>query len=213
MINMLAGADSTAIATRAVLYYVLKHPDVMRKMQEEVLATPGVSDDSPVAFRTARALTYTNATISEAMRMHPAIGMIMERYVPAEGLRLPDGSFVPAGTIVGMNPFIMNKNVVVFGQDADTFRPERWLQGENETTDEYHARLALMNNTDLTFGAGSRICIGRHIAIMQVFKVVATLIRRYRIELVEPEKEWHVVNSWFVRQTGLNVRLSRRRAV
>jgi cytochrome P450 len=212
MSNLTAGAHSTAIATRAVLYYALKHPDVLKKMEDKVLATPEVSGDSPVAFQTARVLTYLDATINEALRMHPAISMTMERYVPPEGLHLPDGSFVPAGTIVGINPFIVNRNKAVFGQDADTFRPERWLRGETEAMTDYQARLTLMHNTDLTFGAGSRICIGKHIAIMQVFKVVATLVRRYHMELVEPEKEWHVVNSWFVRQTGLKVRLSRRDA-
>ena len=178
-----------------------------RRLQEEV----GVTGDV-VPFKTARAMPYLDACVREAMRLHPAVGMILERFVPAQGLTLPDGSSVHPGTVVGMNPYVIGRNASVWGKDVDTFRPERWLRDEagGESEDAFTARLAMMNNSDLTFGAGSRVCIGKNLGLLEVYKVVATLAARYDIELAHPEREWKVINSWFMRQEGLEVRLSKR---
>ena len=75
----------------------------------------------------------------------------------------------------------------------------------------YQARLATMNAADLSFGARARVCIGKHLALLQAYKVVATLAVRYDIELAEPTSQWRVINSWFPRQEGgLDVRLRMR---
>jgi cytochrome P450 len=153
--------------------------------------------------------TDLEAVVREAMRMHPGVCLMMERYVPETGLTLPDGSYVPAGCAVGMNPYIVNRNKTVFGDDADIFRPERWLQGDGETAEAYTERMRLYNAADLTFGGGSRICIGRHFATLEIYKLVPTLLKRYDIELVDPKAQWEVTGSWFPRQKGIlcNIKL------
>ncbi|KAM9877459.1 hypothetical protein VD0002_g2455 [Verticillium dahliae] len=208
LINLIAGADTTAISLSSAIYFSLKHPSVWARLEEEVLAAD-LPDDDPASYKQARTLPYLNAVIRESMRLHPGVGMHLERYVPAGGLRLPDGSLVPAGSMVGMNPYIVNRTVV-FGNDSGEFRPERWLQSPGERTEEYEKRLVEMNDAELSFGAGSRICGGRHIASLEMSKLIPTLIRRYRIELVNPDEEWVVKKGWFMRQTGVNVRLQRR---
>jgi cytochrome P450 len=144
--------------------------------------------------------------------MHPGVCFLMERYVPDSGLTLPDGSFVPPGTTVGINPFVVHRNKKVWGDDAETYRPERWLQGhapgpKDETEGAYRERLKLFNASDLTFGGGSRICIGRNLAQLEVYKIIATLVSRFEIELVDPDREWQVTGSWFPRQKGIKCRL------
>jgi cytochrome P450 len=214
MINMIAGADTTAITMRAVFYYGLKNPEVWARLEGEVLASSQHRPDaaSPLSLKEARRLPYLDAIIREAMRIHPGVGMSLERYVPPEGLRLPNGQFVPASCVVGINPWVVHRNAAVFGADPDAFRPERWLRDyEGEETEEaYQTRLRRMNQADLTFGAGSRVCIGKHISTMEVLKVVPSLISQFRFELDDPTSEWNVVNSFFVRQTGLKVRIQRR---
>jgi hypothetical protein len=101
-----------------------------------------------------------------------------------------------------------NRNKGVWGEDADEFRPERWLKGEGEAEEEYKARLQRMNAAELAFGGGSRICMGRNLALVEVYKIVATLVNRYEIELAHPEKEWHVICRWFMRQKGLETKIS-----
>lgn len=205
MINMIAGADTTAITIRSIVYYCIREPRVWKQLQK--LIPPG---ESVVPYKDARALTYLEACVREAMRMHPPVAMLLERYVPSQGLALPDGKSVPPGAVVGLNPYIIARNTKVYGPDVDTFRPERWFQDKAESAEAFATRLSDMHSAELTFGAGSRICIGKHLGLLETYKVVATLFSCFEIELAHPEKEWKVVNSWFMRQEGLEVRLSRR---
>lgn len=209
MINMIAGADTTAITLRAVLYFALKHPHVWKRLQDEIPAQE--FNSSPVSFKHAYGLPFLNAVIREAMRLHPGVAMILERYVPEGGLSLPGGGYIPEGFITGLNPYVIARNKSIWGEDSEVFRPERWLRDEKrETEDEFQERLTLMNNSDLAFGAGSRICIGKSLGLLEVYKMVGTLVSRFDIELAYPEREWKTHNSWFLRQEGVEVRLRRR---
>jgi cytochrome P450 len=75
------------------------------------------------------------------MRMHPGVSFPLERIVPSGGIEI-SGKLLPEGTIVGMNPAVIHRNQQVFGEDADFFRPERWL-GDGE-------KVKLMERTLLT---------------------------------------------------------------
>ena len=112
--------------------------------------------------------------------------------------------------VVGLNPCIINRNTTIRGEDVESFRAERWLQVDSESDESFSARLANVNACDLTFGASSRSCIGKHLGLAKTFKLVTTLVTRCSIELVHPGKEWHVINSWFMRHEGIEVRLSKR---
>ena len=136
------------------------------------------------------------------MRIHPSVGLLMERHVPAEGIKI-DGHFIPGGTIVGINPWVTNRDPAAF-PDADEFKPERWLEASE-------AHLKQMDSIlELNFGGGSRKCIGRNISMIEMQKVVPQLLREFHIELSHPEKEWYVRNHWFVQQEGVICTLKRR---
>ena len=209
LINLIAGADTTAITIRAIFHFCLRNPDAYERLVREVRAAR-FDTSEPVPYSAARQLPYLEAVVREGMRMHPGVGMLLERYVPQTGLTLPDGGFVPPGTAVGINPYVAGRNRSVYGDDADAFRPERWLRAEGESEDAHKARLQRMNAADLTFGAGSRICIGRHLATVEVYKIVASLVNRYDIELEDPNCELKVTCSWFPRQRGLMAKLKLR---
>ncbi|RSM00733.1 hypothetical protein CDV31_011658 [Fusarium ambrosium] len=211
MVNMIAGADTTAITIRSSLYFSLKNPAVWKRLTDEVLAAD-FHGRTPPSYKEVKALPYVDAVIREALRMLPGVSMTMERYVPREGFTLPNGDYLPEGTIVGMNPYILARNKSVYGEDADTFRPERWLRDEanGETEEQFQKRLLLMNQTDLSFGGGSRICVGKNMGLFQTYKVLATLITLFEIELADQKKEWKVINSWFPRQEGLEVKMKKR---
>ncbi|KAK1848824.1 benzoate 4-monooxygenase cytochrome p450 [Colletotrichum chrysophilum] len=207
LVNLLAGADTTAITIRAIFWHALHQPLVYRRLEQEILS----GELSDVAsYSSARALPYLEAVIHEAMRMHPGVCMLLERYVPDGGLDLPDGTHVPANVAVGINPYVIGRNKSIWGDDANTYRPERWLQNEDESDAAYKTRLRLYNASDLTFGGGSRVCIGRNLAHLEVYKIVATLIRRYEISLVDLNRPWKVTGSWFPRQRGLICHLKKR---
>lgn len=208
-VTMLAGADTTAITLRAIFRFLMTNPHALEKLEQEILGA-GWDPDSVVAYSAARALPYLDGVVRESMRMHPGVSMPLERYVPASGLTLPDGSFVPPGTAVGMNPFIVGRNEGVWGPDANEFRPERWLKSDAEDDGNYQQRLRQMNAADLVFGAGSRICIGRHMAMLETYKIAATLVLRYKILPPKVPTEFVIVSGFLSRQTGLACRLEKR---
>ena len=81
-----------AIQLRAAVYYVLKHPPVLKKLQGELEAA---NLSLPISYRDAKdRLPYLDAVVKESMRLHPGVGLPLERVVPEGGVQLPDGPFL-----------------------------------------------------------------------------------------------------------------------
>ncbi|KAL1645594.1 hypothetical protein SLS61_008277 [Didymella pomorum] len=130
--NIFAGSDTTGISIGAVLNNLCKHSDCKEKLVNEIkgaLHDEGVSSTGNMPFKVGHAMPYLQACIQEALRLHPAVGMSLPRVVPQEGFEI-DGTFIPAGTIIGANPWVIHRQKEVFGEDCETFRPERWLEGD-----------------------------------------------------------------------------------
>lgn len=84
-----------------------------------------------VTYREAQDLPYFQAALKESMRYGPASGLSLPRKVPPEGATI-EGEFLPAGTEVCLNAWVLHRDPTVFGPDADLFRPERWLECSEE---------------------------------------------------------------------------------
>jgi len=152
-----AGSDTTAIAFRATFYHLMRNPAALEKVRAEIHAAQAAGAlSSPVTYaETMAKLPYVGAAIKEAMRMHPSVGLSMPRYAPEEGIELA-GHFIPKGYRVGLNPAVVHYVKAVFGDDAHHFRPERWMVGDEA--------VRAMDRCLLTFGAGTRTCIGKHVS-------------------------------------------------
>jgi cytochrome P450 len=180
--NVLAGSDSTAFTMCAAIYYVLKNPNVHTKLCAELR---DANLTLPARWKDIQWLKYLEAVMHETLRIHPGVGLILERVVPKGGLSLPDGRFVPEGVVVGMNPWVINKDEGVFGANTDDFIPERWLQNSDESDEVYQARFSKMKSTEFTFGAGSRACLGRYLSQLESFKLIATLFSTFDVSQIE----------------------------
>ncbi|KAK0352569.1 hypothetical protein LTR02_017324 [Friedmanniomyces endolithicus] len=130
--NVVAGADTTAASLSAVLYYLLKNPRTFLRLRADLDAgTAAGTLSSPVTFKQAQDLPYLQAVVQEALRLHPAVGLPLERVVPPPGAELC-GRWFPPYTIVGVNAWVLHYDTAVFGVDAAEFRPERWLEVDKE---------------------------------------------------------------------------------
>lgn len=181
--NMNAGSDTTAISLRAILYYTLKSQRAASKLQEELDAAYKEKRITlPVSWKQSQEeLPYLDAVIKEALRLHPAVGLLLERKVPQGGLQLPNGGpYLPAGTIVGANPWIVHRHAL-FGENVDSFVPERWLPADGETEIQFQARKQKMLRATFTFGAGSRTCIGKNISLLEIYKLMPSLFLTYEV--------------------------------
>ncbi|KAK4454886.1 benzoate 4-monooxygenase [Podospora aff. communis PSN243] len=196
MQHIVAGADTTAIVITAAIYFIISHPDVHSKVAAEVRAA-GLDKNEPVPYNVARQLPYLDAVWHEAIRMQPIAGALYERHAPPSGLTLPNGVFIPGGSGVGLNPYITSRNASVFGADAEEFRPERWLQRPGEDVNAWNSRMRVQRSVaDFTFGAGSRICLGRNLAIVESYKILATLLNRYDMRFEGPNGGYGLKGGW-----------------
>lgn len=179
MLNVLAGGDSTAGSMRPVVYYLAKNPEAYQKLVDELTAA---KLSLPARWRDIHNLPYLDAVIREAARICPAVGLMLEREVPLGGFQLPDGRFIPEGTKVGLNPTVVTRDIGVFGDNVDTFDPNRWLQKPGEDDETFTTRQRRMQEaTDLMFGAGNRVCMGKHLAKMELYKLMATLYSEFDV--------------------------------
>ena len=201
--NLIAGSDSTAIGLRAILYFLCKHPHVYAKLQREIDdAFDAGTLTRPVRYADGAKLEYLNAVITESLRAHAATGFVLERHVPEGGATIAN-TFIPAGTIVGINSWVMHANTSVYGEDAESFNPDRWVGAGEE-------QLREMKRCNMSFGAGPRLCIGRNISMMEIMKLIPELMREYDFRLVKPDREWEVLGHWFTKQTGIDMWFTRR---
>ncbi|KAF4967945.1 hypothetical protein FSARC_4598 [Fusarium sarcochroum] len=209
MLNVLAGGDSTAGAMCSPAYHILKNAAVCEKMVAE-LRSANLTLPVP-QWKEISQLPYFDAVMRESMRISPAVGLILEREVPKEGLELSDGRFITAGTKVGINPCVITRDVGVFGQDVDTFRPERWLRNEGETEQGHAQRVRRMHEcTEMMFGHGSRVCMGKHMAKIEMYKLFATLYANFDVRITSPNHEWKYDNSWFMYHSDIPCTIIRR---
>lgn len=178
-----AGSETTAISLSSVFYFLVKHPQVYTKLMKELddaVANGTVESraDKTVSWSESQKLPYLDAVIQESFRMHPAAGLILERIVPPQGMDIL-GNFIPGGTIVGCNAWVLHRRPEVFGADVDSFRPERWIEASPE-------KLKEMKATMFQFGAGARTCIGKNISLLEVYKLVPSFLRRFEASQIFP---------------------------
>ncbi|KZL74867.1 cytochrome p450 oxidoreductase [Colletotrichum incanum] len=195
--NVIAGSDTTAVSLSSVIYHLSKFPEKKKKLEDEInSAQVEGRASSPITYAEAVKLPYLSAVINEAMRMHPATGFILERVVPEGGVTLHD-VHLDEGTIVGVNAWVIHRNKAVFGEDVHTFRPERWIEGDEE-------RIKDMKRNQFSFGYGPRSCIGKNISILEMWKVTFELYRHFDVNLVG-DGEWKINGSWFTPQSKIEV--------
>ena len=143
--NVFAGSDTTAISLRAIFYYLCRTPSAHNKLLAEIdqADREGRLSD-PVTFAEAQELKYFQAVVKEALRMHPAVGFLLERVVPRGGAEVC-GTWLAEGTVVGINPWVVARDNEVYGKDSEEFRPERWLTAGEQ-------QLKMMERNNLAVG-------------------------------------------------------------
>jgi cytochrome P450 len=90
------------------------------------------------------------------------------------------GHYIPAGCTAASVPWIVARSQEIYGTDADRFRPERWLEVDDETRKQW-------NKWDFTFGFGARRCLGRGFAEIILWRVAMLFLARFQVKRVEGE--------------------------
>jgi len=193
---LLASRDTTSCLLTFVTYFMAIHPEVTQKLRSEVLEHCG-SHGTPT-YESIRKLKYLRAVINETLRLFPPVPL-NNRECRANACALPPpdptyattsdnydgtrpvGLYVPGGTVVTFSPLLLQRNPALWGDDADVFDPERWVQPD---------RLAKITANPMMFtpfSAGPRICLGQNYAYNEVSYFLVRLLQQFDTFTLAPE--------------------------
>ncbi|CAL8580401.1 hypothetical protein XPA_006128 [Xanthoria parietina] len=176
--------DATAVALTNVFFHLSRHPIAYTRLRQAIL---DLGPYSTWTFERLKACKYLQAVLNETFRLNPSIGQmnrvaLRDTVLPAGGgIEGKSPVFVKKGTMLTTSLYALHRSPQIWGQDSDTWRPERWLQkGRDELVKVGHW-------TFLPFGGGPRICIGMQLALTEVAYAVGRLAQRYqRVDCRDP---------------------------
>ncbi len=162
---LLAGRDTTASLLSNVWFELSRRPAIWSRLRREVDALNG---ELPT-FEMLKEMKYLRAILNESLRLYPI--------VPENGRQAVQDTILPVGGGVdGQSPILVKKGQMVhwslwtmhrrkdiYGEDAEEFKPERWL-------DEDGRKGLRVGWEYLPFNGGPRICIGREYCSSRIFK-------------------------------------------
>lgn len=167
-----AGYDTTAGTIAWLMVELLRHPEVLERVRQEVGAELPANRDAPVTIEDLRQRPYLDAVIKEVLRLHPQASFL------ARGVHKDfefDGFRIPAGWSVLLMPSYTHRMEDYF-VEPDRFDPERFLPPRDEDAKHPYAWAG--------FGGGPRTCLGAGLAQIEIKALVTQLLRRYDLTLV-----------------------------
>ncbi|KAL4361378.1 hypothetical protein GQ457_04G032270 [Hibiscus cannabinus] len=183
---IIAGKDTTATSLAWFIYMLCKHPDVQDKVAAEVKeATKSTEVEDIAEFATnlreeaLEKMHYLHAAITETLRLYPAVPVDAKECLSDD--TLPDGFSVRKGDMIAYQPYAMGRMKFIWGDDAEEYRPERWLDENGMFQSESPFKFT-------AFQAGPRICLGREFAYRQMKIFSAVLLRCFVFKLSDENR-------------------------
>ena len=170
---IVAGRDTTA-ETVSWLFYELgleSNKHLLDGVQEELKL---VLDGAAPSHEDLQELPFLRALIWETLRLHP-VGYQIQVTAKTDDV-LPDGVHVPEGTRMALSVYSLGRSKAVYGEDAEEFRPERWIPFKQP--DQYVFPM---------FKAGRRICPGKDMALLEMGVAAAVLLQSFSPQVVDPK--------------------------
>lgn len=137
--------------------------------QGKQVLNPLLSFD-PTLF-TPTSLPYTHAVFNETLRLYPPIPIEIKQTLSAT--TLPDETFLPEGCVLVWCVWAMNRSKITWGEDADSFRPERWL---SPSSDNNQVNINKNAAEFPVFNGGQRLCLGKKMAESIAVQVIASVV-------------------------------------
>ncbi|KAI0075350.1 bifunctional P-450/NADPH-P450 reductase [Panus rudis PR-1116 ss-1] len=176
---LIAGHETTSGLLTFVIYYLLRSPDTMLKLREEIDTNIG---DRPMKPTDLHKLPYLLAVLRETLRLAPTAPA--RTVAPLEDTTLKGGKyFVQKDQAITLNIYMIHRDPAVWGDDAEEFRPERMLDGKFE---------ALPPNAWQPFGFGMRACIGRAFAWQEAQMALVAILQRFDFVMQDPSYTLHL---------------------
>ncbi|KAH6964630.1 cytochrome P450 [Fusarium avenaceum] len=198
---LIAGSDTTAYTLASSIFQISQNASIKRKLVEALDAANIDVEELPSLVELER-IEYLNATVREAVRFAiPAPGRL-PRVVPHDAKPLVvDGQVIPAGTVIGMSAYTMNFSKEIWGEDAATFNPDRWL-GVNGKA---------MESNMCSFSKGIRSCLGQNLANAEIHYILAYIFGKYDVDSVNKGDKLEVFDRFSTHVTSHSIMVGLRR--
>lgn len=186
---LLAGRDTTAQTLSWLFVELDKAPHATATLREEIARViPALANGelATTSMVDVQQLVYMEAVVKETLRLHQPIP-VNPKHVDRDVV-LSDGTFLRKGMTVSLAVYAMGRMPFVWGDDADEFKPERWIDKETGKL------LSVSAYKFASFNAGPRICLGMNLAMMEVKMVTAALLSKFSVELM-PGQQVTYINS------------------
>ncbi|KAI9623504.1 hypothetical protein KEM48_009399 [Puccinia striiformis f. sp. tritici PST-130] len=170
--QLIAGSDTTSNSSCMILWWAIKHPNVYQKLMQELDENLG-TEAGVVSYADSKDLKYLNACINETLRIHSTSSIGLPRILPRTVSF--KGHILSKGLVCSVPTFTIHHDAEVWG-DPFTFRPERWLEPNAKDREKAFE----------PFSCGPRSCIGRNLAMMELYMITATILKRYEFALPDP---------------------------
>ncbi|CAN4094847.1 unnamed protein product [Withania somnifera] len=167
---LIASTDTTSTAIDWILTELLRHPKVMKKLQNELEQAVGIN--RMVEESDLERLKYLDMVIKEGLRLHPPSPLL----VPRESIEdcIVDGFDIPKGSRVFVNAWSIGRDPDAW-PEPEKFMPERFVDSNID--------LRGRDFQLLPFGSGRRICPGLQLGLTLIRLVLAQLIHCFDWEL------------------------------
>ncbi|KAG8817330.1 hypothetical protein FRC17_011279 [Serendipita sp. 399] len=201
---LFAARDTTSSLLTWIAYMLMEHPEVEKKMREEVLEICG---DRVPDYSDVKRMKYIDAVLNETLRLFPSVPYNIRRSVHSSALPSPYSKlgrplYMPPRSSFTFVPVLMHRDPAFWGSDAAEFKPERWL---SSTQPMSHP------SAFVPFNMGPRICLGQQLAYIQTTYVWARLLQHttkfVRRSELQPLGSLPPTNEW-LRQLDEPVRHS-----
>lgn len=198
--QLIAGSDTTSNTACAILYWCLRTPGVIPKLQKALdEAIP--SDIDVPTHAMVKDIPYLQWVIWETMRIHSTSAMGLPREIPAgaDPVTISGHTFLP-GDILSVPSYTIHRSKEIWGADAEEFVPERWAP--ERLTPRQKAAF-------IPFSHGPRACVGRNVAEMELLVMGATVFRLFEFQL-QQDSPMETREGFLRKPLGLQVGMRRR---
>ncbi|KAB8356377.1 hypothetical protein FH972_023961 [Carpinus fangiana] len=187
LVLMVAATDTSAAFISPFVHNVIQNSHIYARLREEItlFEQQGKLPTGIVTYEQTLELPYFMACVKETLRFSPSTPIIMPRLVSSGGMEI-EGHWVPAGTEIGANPYVVHRSTDIFGEDAHEFHPERWLVSEEHSKE--------MDKHMMAWGYGARVCLGKNIAQLTTQKLCLELFRRFDLGTQDVDNPWRAEN-------------------
>ncbi|KVI12386.1 cytochrome P450 94A2-like [Cynara cardunculus var. scolymus] len=168
---ILAGRDTTSAVLTWFFWLIYKNPRIESEILKEIKEKP-----ESLIYDEVKDMVYTHASLCETMRLYPPVAV--DGKEAADDDVLPDGTVMKKGYPISYHIYAMGRSEELWGSDWSEFRPERWLEKDISGKWVFKPRDVYEYPV---FQAGPRVCLGKEMAFLQMKRVVAGVLRRFRV--------------------------------